>query len=65
MEKRLQNLTRLWPPDPCPDCRSRPAIVCIAHADDPAPDYPEGRCPACGRILYSVPVLIGVDCDAI
>ncbi len=63
--KRLQNLTRIWPPAPCRICQERPAVVYIDHEDDPVPDYSQGRCPACGRILYSVPVLVGVDCDAI
>jgi hypothetical protein len=65
MEKRLQKLARLWPWPPCPACVARPAIVCIAHEDDPVPDYPEGRCSACGGTLYSVPVLVGIDCDQI
>jgi hypothetical protein len=65
VEKRLQNLARVWPPEPCPDCVSRLAIVCLPHEDDPVPDYPEGRCAVCGRIRFTVPVLIGVDCDAL
>jgi hypothetical protein len=63
LQRRLKNLATIWPPAPCPACESRPALVCIPHEDDPVPDYPEGRCPACGRLLYTVPVLIGVDCD--
>jgi hypothetical protein len=65
MERRLAKLQTIWPPKPCPTCERRPAIVCVPHADDPAPDYPAGRCPACGRALHTVPVLIGVDCDAL
>jgi len=64
-ETRLSRLQTLWPVDPCPACAVRPAVVCIEGEEDPAPAYPEGRCPACGRLLYSVPVLVGVDCDAI
>jgi hypothetical protein len=63
MERRLQNLARIWPSQPCPACESRPAIVCVQRADDPVPDYPEGRCPACGRTLFTVPILVGVDCN--
>jgi hypothetical protein len=65
MERRLQNLTRIWPPAPCPDCQRRPALVCIPHEDDPVPDYPEGRCDTCGRLLYTVSILVGVDCEAL
>jgi hypothetical protein len=63
LAKRLQNLAHIWPPQPCPECESRPAIVCIPTEDAPAPDYPEGRCPVCGRICLTVPVLVGVDCN--
>jgi hypothetical protein len=65
MEKRLQKLTRLWPPEPCPACMARPALVCVPNAETPTPNFPEGVCRECGRILYTVPVLIGVDCDEI
>jgi hypothetical protein len=65
MERRLAKLQTIWPPEPCSACVARPAIVCVEHADDPAPHYPEGRCPDCGRTLYTVPVLIGVDGDAL
>jgi hypothetical protein len=44
---------------------SRPGIVCIAEPDDPVPDLPEGRCPVCGRLLTTVPVLIGITDDDI
>ena len=56
-------LVRLWPV-PCPECTDRPAVACIAVGED-APYYPEGRCPQCEVMWFSVPVIIGVDCDAL
>jgi hypothetical protein len=63
MERRLAKLQTIWPPAPCPDCQRRPALVCIQHADDPVPDYPVGRCGACGRLLTTVPILVGIRCE--
>jgi hypothetical protein len=63
--RRLQALAKIWPVAPCHVCRERPAVFCIAHQDDLVPAFREGRCPECGRLLYSVPILVGVDCDAI
>jgi hypothetical protein len=55
----------IWPREPCAACRERPAIQCVPNDETPAPRYPEGVCRRCGRQLYTAPVLVGVDCDAI
>ena len=65
MERRLAKLQTIWPPAPCPECAARPAIVCVAGEDDSAPCYPEGVCRRCGRKLFTVPILVGVECDSI
>jgi hypothetical protein len=65
LERRLRDLARIWPPAPCPACQARPAIVCVPDEDAPVPPFPEGRCPVCGRVRYTVALVIGVDCDAI
>jgi hypothetical protein len=63
MERRLAKLQTIWPPEACRACEKRPAIVCIAREDDPVPDYPEGRCAMCGRLLTTVPILVGIRCE--
>jgi hypothetical protein len=60
----LQTLRALWPV-PCPECADQPAIVCIPDADAPVPEFQVGACRRCGRFLYSTPILVGVDCEAI
>jgi hypothetical protein len=60
----LQTLRALWPV-PCSACADQPAIVCIPTANAPVPDFQVGTCRRCGRTLYSTPILVGVDCDAI
>jgi hypothetical protein len=60
---RLDRLAKLWPRPPCPDCEARPAVVCVADRETPAPRYPEGVCPRCGRQLFTIPVFVGVECD--
>jgi hypothetical protein len=63
---RLDRLARLWPQKKCAACLARPAIVCVGVDDDDAPPvYDVGPCPRCGQMRWSVPVLVGVDCDAI
>jgi len=66
MTTRLRKLAILYPAPPCAACQDRPAVACVVRADDPDPfDTAPGICGACGRTLYSVPVLVGIDCDAI
>ena len=65
MDKRLEKLFRIWPPQKCSECLARPAIFSIESADDPIPKFPEGRCPVCGSMRYTVPVFVGIDCDKI
>jgi hypothetical protein len=48
-----------------PTAKERTAIVCVADEVILVPNYPEGRYPVCGQILYSVPVIVGIPADAI
>ena len=61
----LRTLRALWPEPPCPECADQPAIVCIPHKYAPVPDFQVGSCRRCGRSLSSVPILVGIDCEAI
>jgi hypothetical protein len=65
MERRLAKLQTIWPPAPCATCASRPGIVCVPDPDTAVPEYPEGRCPACGRLWHTVPILVGISDDDI
>jgi hypothetical protein len=63
MDRRLERLFRIFPPEKCAQCLARPPIYCIEHEDDPVPDFEEGPCPVCGSMRYTVPIVVGVDCD--
>ena len=65
MERRLSKLQTIWPSELCAACATRPTLVCVKHEDDPVPVFDTGRCPTWGRTLFSVPILIGIDCDAL
>lgn len=63
---RLAKLAVIWPREPCPLCRDRPAVLFAPDEDAPLPEVlPYGPCPGCGRLLYDVPILVGVAEDAI
>jgi hypothetical protein len=45
---------------------ARPAIVCVAIDDDDEPPvYETGPCPVCHAMRWTVPVIVGIDADAI
>ena len=56
-------LRALWPDAPCPECVDRPAVVGVPHGEE-EPTFPV-TCPACGRGLPAVVLVIGVDDDAL
>jgi hypothetical protein len=62
---RLAKLATTWPREPCAACRERPAIQCVPDDETPPPRYPEGACRRCGRTVFTVPTLVGADCDSI
>jgi hypothetical protein len=53
----------LSPDPPCRECAERPAVVGVPEGA-PEPEFP-AQCPACGRVLPPVVLVIGVDADAI
>jgi len=57
-------LATLWPV-PCQACIGQPTLVCIPDEDAPVPEFQVGTCRGCGRVLTTVPVLIGICCDLI
>jgi hypothetical protein len=54
---RLARLQKLWPLQPCAECRKRPAIVCIAEGEEP-PRFEDGVCPRCGTFGPTVVVML-------
>ena len=58
-----RTLRALWPKPECPACTARPAVVGVPHGEE-EPVFPV-TCPACGRGLPAVVLVIGVDDDAL